>query len=157
MAKLYEIDEKLALAIEWGCDEDGVILDEAEINKLVASRDEKVESIGLYYKNMLSDAEAYKAEKESFVSKEKIARNKAESLKEYLTRALNGQKFKTTKLNVGYRKSEAVSIVDEESIPADYLKEAKPTIDKAKIKAELKAGKTVSGCELQTKNNIQIK
>ena len=157
MANLYEIDEKLALAIEWGCDEDGVLLDEAEINKLVASRDEKVESIGLYYKNMLSDAEAYKAEKESFSSKEKVARNKAESLKAYLNRALNGKKFKTTKLSVGYRKSEAVSIVDEESIPADYLKEAKPTIDKEKIKAELKAGKTVRGCELQTKNNIQIK
>lgn len=157
MANLYEIDEKLALAIEWGCDEDGVLLDEAEINKLVASRDEKVESIGLYFKNMLSDAEAYKTEKESFASKEKIARNKAESLKAYLNRALNGQKFKTTKLSVGYRKSEAVSIVDEDSIPADYLKEAKPTIDKAKIKAELKAGKTVIGCELLTKNNIQIK
>lgn len=162
MATLYEIDTQILDCIDT---ESGEIIDEAKLNALQIERDQKIENVALWVKNLESDAAAYKAEKEAFDAKEKAAKNKAESLRNWLTYALDGQKLKTTKVNVTYRKSESVYIENEEAFIEyaeridrdDLLTYKAPTPNKTAIKAELKNGVELFGCALVEKQNIQIK
>lgn len=154
MASLYEIDNAILECVDT---ETGEILDAERLNELQIERESKIESVALWYKNLLSDAQAYKAEKESFAEKEKVAKNKAESIKKYLDNALQGESFKTTKVAVSFRKSEQVNIEDGTELPEEYLRFKEPEPDKTKIKQALKEGINVSGCSLVENQNIQIK
>ena len=83
--------------------------------------------------------------------REKACKNKAESLKRYLQSALGGEKFKTAKVSISYRKSESAKIPDE------YLKYLEPEVKKTDLKKAIKAGETFEGVSLVEKQNIQIK
>lgn len=151
---LYEINEQLLNLTDH---ETGEIADFEQFEALQLERDEKIENIGLWIKNLNAEAAAYKAEKDAFAEKQKRAENKAESLKKYLDSVLAGSKFKTTKLEVSYRKSTSVSI-DESRLPAEYLQEVVSyKVDKRDIGDKLKSGEVIEGAELVTSNNIQIK
>lgn len=154
MSTLYEIDA----AILNCCDaETGEIIDADALDALMMEREAKIENIALYIKNLTADAAAYKAEKEAFAAREAQAANKADRLKKYLTAALNGQKFSTSRCAVGFRRSEKVEIDEESVIPAEYMNETvKRTPDKTAIKA-IKAGREISGCRLVENQNISIK
>lgn len=155
MANLYEINRELLDCIDL---ETGEIIETDKFDELQIEREEKIENIVLWYKNLLSDAEAYKAEKEAFAAKEKAVKNKAESLKNYLDSALKGQKFKTVKAEVTYRKSTSVEIIDEEKIPEQYLRTVTTVSpDKTEIAKLLKVGELVEGAVLKENSNIQIK
>ena len=155
MANLYEINEQLLNLTD---SETGEITDWSAFEALQLARDEKIENIALYHKNLLAEAAALKAEEKSFAERRKRAENKAESLKRYLDSALQGQKFNTTKVAISYRKSTSVE-VDETKLPANWLREIPAThvVDKVEIAKALKAGETVEGATLITNNNIQIK
>lgn len=155
MSSLYEINKQLLEATDL---ETGEIIDTDRFDQLQMERDDKLENIALWYKNLLSDAEAFKAEKNNFAEREKAAKSKADSLKKYLDTNLNGQKFSTVKVNVSYRKSTSVEVIDQEAIPAEYLRTFTTTApDKAEIAKALKVGEFVEGVELKETNNIQIK
>lgn len=154
MASLYEIDNAILECVDL---ETGEILDAERLNELQIERESKLESVALWYKNILSDAAAYKAEKDSFAEKEKVAKNKAESIKRYLDNALQGENFKTTKVAVSFRKSEQVDIEEGAELPEEYLRFKEPEADKTKIKQALKEGIKVLGCSLVENRNIQIK
>lgn len=157
MASLYELTYALA-SFDFEIDEEtGEILNGEELDELEIERDEKIENIALWIKNLLSDAEAYKREKENFMKKEQTAKKKAEHLKTYLTMCLNGEKFKTDRVQISWRRSEAVEILDPEKIPKGWLVEQEPKIDKAGIKAALKDGEEIPGAELKEKTSIQIR
>ena len=100
----------------------------------------KVENIALWIKNLLSDAEAIKAEKNKLAERQKSCENKAKSLKEYLNTYLGGQKFKTPKVSISYRKSESVEVTDISKVDKEYLKAIEPEVDKTKIKKAMKDG-----------------
>lgn len=154
MSSLYEINEQLLNLTD---SETGEITDWSAFEALQLARDEKIENIALYHKNLLAEAAALKAEEKSFAERRKRAENKAESLKRYLDSALQGQKFNTTKVAISYRKSTSVE-VDETKLPASYLQEVVTyKIDKRDIGEKLKAGETIEGATLITKDNIQIK
>ena len=119
--------------------------------------DDKVEGIALWIKDLLSDAAAIKAEKDKLNERQKVCENKAKNLKEYLSGFLAGQKFKTPRVAISYRKSESVNVSDIWKIPDDYLKYKDPEPDKTKIKSALKAGVSIPGVELIENRNIQIK
>lgn len=151
---LYEINEQLLNLTDI---ETGEIEDWSAFEALQMARDEKIENIALYHKNMLAEAAALKAEEKSFAERRKRAENKAESLKKYLATSLNGSKFNTTRVAISYRKSTSVE-VDESKLPASYLQEVVTyKIDKRDIGEKLKAGETIEGATLITKDNIQIK
>lgn len=95
--KLYEIDAKIMECID---DETGEILDSEQLEQLEMERDAKIESVGLWIKNLAAEADAIKTEKNNLAAREKIARNKIDRLKEYLAYALDGEKFKTSRLSV---------------------------------------------------------
>ena len=87
---LYEIDKAIT---DLADPETGEITDFEALDNLQMARDQKIENIACYYKNLVSDAEAIKAEKEALAERQKVAENKAARLKEYLSYALHGEKF----------------------------------------------------------------
>lgn len=157
MATLYELNEQLA-NFEFEIDEEtGEILNADALDDITLARDEKIENIALFIKNLKSDAEAYKKEKESFYAKEKAAKNKAERLKEYLEAMLMGEKFKSDRVMISYRKSESLEILPDAEIAEIYLKYKEPEVDKMALKEAIKAGAEIDGVTLVSKSNMQIK
>lgn len=157
MATLYELNQKFN-EFEFEIDEEtGEILNAEELDEIELERNEKLENIGLWIKNLESDAEAYKREKDSFAEKERVAKNKIESLKKYLNFVLDGDTFKSDRVNITYRKSSAVNIIDEYIVPKKYFIKQAPKLDKKAIRDALKSGKKVKGAEIIEKENIQIK
>lgn len=151
---LYEIEHEIMSCVD---EETGEIIDLAKLEALEMERDKKIENIALYVKNLNADAAAYKAEKDSFAQRQKVAENKAASLKNYLTNFLAGVPYKSTRVAVSFRASETVDVYDMSLIPEDYLKFAEPTADKTAIKKCMKEGITIPGATLVQNSNIQIK
>ncbi len=155
MANLYEINAEIAACID---PETGEIIDVERLMGLQMDFNTKIGNIARWIKNLRSDAEAYKKEKEAFADREKKARTKEESLKNLLKDTLQGGSFKDNQVEITFRKSTQVQVEDENQIPQQFLRvkvEREP--DKTKIAAALKAGEEVSGCTLVQNKTIQIK
>ena len=164
MASLYEIEQAMLECLDL---ETGEVIDTEMLDALRMERTAKLESVTLWIKNLEADVEAYKAEMESFAARRKAAERKIESLKDYLTKALGGEKFSTTKCAVSFRRSEKVEILNEDHFRSwavmnhrpDLLTIAEPKISLTAVKNALKDGELLdgSGAELVQRNNIQIK
>ena len=155
MANLYEIDKAILDCVD--C-ETGEIIDQELLDALMMERSEKIESVALWVKNLESDAAAYKAEKEAFANREKQATEKAKRLKEWLARVCEGEKFTTTKCAVSFRTSEAVEIAEGAAIPGEYMRtKTVSEPDKTALKAALKSGVEVEGCQIVQKLNTSIR
>lgn len=156
---LYEIDQAILNCVDA---ETGEIIDADALNALEMERDAKIENVALWIKNLLSNADQMKAERDALAKRERSARNKAESLKRYLSAHLNGKGFDSPRVAARFRESEAVEVSDVGEIAkmddADqYLKYADPEPNKAAIKRALKNGVKVPGCSLAKRRYIQIK
>ena len=101
---LYDIEKEIMECID---EETGEIIDIEKLDALTMERDTKIENICLWIKNLKADAVALKAEKDHFAARQKAAENKAESLTKYISNFLNGDKYKSARVTVSYRKSEA--------------------------------------------------
>ena len=137
--------------------ETGEIIDIEKLDQLQMDRDVKIENTALFIKNLLSDADQIREEEKKLADRRRVCENKANRLKEYLSGYLAGEKFKTPRVAISYRKSESVNVSDIGKIPDDYLKYKDPEPDKTKIKSALKAGVSIPGVELIENRNIQIK
>lgn len=154
---LYEINEAIA-NFEFSIDEEtGEILNAMQLDELNMARDVKAENVALFIKNLKAEAEAIKAEEKALATRRKHTERKAQSLTDYLQYCLDGDKLKTAKVAVSYRKSEQVECSDISMVSGEYLRVKEPELDKAKIKKAIKAGEEVAGCSLVEKQNIQIK
>lgn len=154
MATLYEINHGIMDCVDM---ETGEIIDAEKLASLQINRKDKIENIALYIKNLRADAAAYKAEKDEFAYRQKVAENKAESLTEYLASILSGEKVKADRFSILYRKSQSVAITDSDSVPDDYKIKQEPKIDKVAIKKAIKDGAEIAGAKLVDKQNIVIK
>lgn len=158
---LYEIQDNIRQAIEQGFNEEtGEIFDASDIEALQIQRDEKIESIALYIKDLTAEANAIKAEKTALAKRQQTAENRAESLRRYLAKWLDGQKFKTARVAISYRKSQTVELIDGldvNQLPQQFLREIAPEVDKTALKDALKEGKEIYGAYLQEHINTIIK
>ena len=154
MATLYEIDSNIQNLIDL---ETGEIADFEAFEALQMDRVQKIEGIALWHKNLVSDAEQYKAEKLAFAEKQSQAEKKAESLKNLLDMALGGETFKSVKVNMSYRKSKAVEVMDVDFLPRKYLKIVPKSADKVALKKAIESGTKIRGVSLVEKLNLQIK
>jgi len=156
--KLYEIPGEITDLLD---PETGEITDEEALGKLLRKWNNGVEWLALEVKNSLAEAEALKKEKEAFAQRQKTAENRAKHLKEYIAFLLNGEKFKTDRVQISFRKSEQVQTDEEFMLWAmehsAYLRFKEPEIDKAALKDALKEGIEVPHACLVEKENIQIK
>lgn len=156
---LYEIEQEIMSCVDM---ESGEVIDFEKLDALTMERDQKIENIALWVKNLEADAKAYKEEKDNFAQKQKSAENKAKSLKEYLSRFLDGTAYKSTKVNVSFRTSKAVDVFDISALMTmddcdNYLKYKEPEPDKTAIKNAIASGVNVPGCQIVENQNIQIK
>jgi hypothetical protein len=159
MPSLYEINQAIIDCLD---SETGEVIDPEALDALAMQKDEKIEGIALWIKNLRSDALAYKAEEEAFAKRRKAAEKKADSLSQYLANVLEGQKFNTAKCAISVRRSEKLYISDEDCawafLPRAYVRER--TIyepDKMAIKEAIKSGIDINGCRLVESLNAQIK
>lgn len=159
--KLFDIAQEIEACVIDGENavntETGEVIDRAALDALQMDFNDKAENIALWIKNLDAEADAVKNQKLIFAARQKAVENKRDSLKEYLATCLQGKAFKTDKVKVSYRKSEVITVQNIEKVPTEFLKYSAPTVDKAEVKKEIKAGKAVPGCALETKQNIQIK
>ena len=152
---LYQIEAEMLTCIS----EDGEVIDLEKLDALTMERNTKVSNIACWIKDLKAEAEAIKAEKQNLDKRQKVAENKAASLKDYLAGFLNGEKYKDARVSISYRKSTAVQIdedMDIKRLPEEYLK---VTVEPSKtaIKEALTNGVAVEGCTLIENNNIQIR
>lgn len=159
--KLFEINEAIERCVIDGENvvdtETGEVLDVEALDNLKMAFSEKAENIAMFIRNLDAEVTALKEQKNIFAARQKAAENKRDSLKEYLAMCLQGKPFKTDRVKVGFRKSEAVKITEQDKVPESYLVYSAPTVDKAGVKKALKSGETVPGCVLEEKQNIQVK
>lgn len=156
---LYEIDREIKKLIDY---ETGEILDFKQFESLNLEWDAKIENLALYYKNLIAESEALKIEKNAFAEREKVAKNKAESIKNYLSVLLDGNSKKFTKVNISFRKSKSIEIEDSFMNWAkchypNFLKITEPIADKTAIKNAIENGQHLEFAKLVENNNIQIK
>lgn len=148
--KLYEIDNAILDCIDL---ETGEVIDTERLDALQIERDAKIENVALWIKDLKAEAEAIKAEKQALAERQRVAENKAESLKKWLAYALDGQKFSTAKCAVSFRKTEKVEISDVGMIRLmkehdELLTYKDPEPNKTAIKQALKDGLSIQGVQL---------
>ena len=157
--KLYEIDNAILECIDL---ETGEIIDIDKLNELQLERETKIENVALWIKDLKAEAEAIKAEKMALAARQKVAENKAESLKKWLAYALDGQKFKTAKCSVSFRNTESVEVTPEglEALMKEHdelLTYKYPEPNKTAIKQAIKDGLNVQGVQLVQNTSTIIK
>ena len=159
---LYEIDQQILALVD---PETGEILDYEAFSDLKMAREEKIEGMALWHKNLTAEAAAIKAEESNLATRRKALEKKAESLKQYLSDLLSGTKFSTARVACSFRKSKSVEILDEaafiqkmqETQHFEYLKFSPPTVNRTEITNAIKDGKEVPGAQLIEKNSLSIK
>ena len=152
--KLYEIDAAIMDCIDL---ETGEVVDAEKLTPLQMEREQKVENVALWVKDLDAEAKAIRAEEQSFAERRRALESKAESLRSWLASALNGEKFGTTKVAITFRRTKSVQVDDVFKLDDEFVKYAEPKPDKAAIKKALEAGQTIEGAELVENLSMSIK
>lgn len=154
MASLYSINAAILDCVDL---ETGEIIDIEQLQALQMEREQKIENVALWYKNLLSDAEQYAAEEAAFKKKKQAAQAQAERVKAYLLDALQGEKYKSTRVNISYRNSSRVVVEDVLNLPPRFVRFADPEPNKTEIMAAIKNGEEVNGARIESSQSIIIK
>lgn len=161
---LYEINREIEQLIENAVDtETGeLILDQQELYEFELAWNEKIENLALYIKNLNAEARELKAEEQTLASRRKSAENKSERLTAYLDDMLHGDPFKTSKVEVTYRRSTVVQVDDEfvdwaMSSDERFLRYKQPEPDKRLIGEMLRMGQSVPHAALVSELRMTIK
>lgn len=163
MAKLYELDQKINELIANSIDPETGEVSDGFIEKLDAlnmERNEKIDNIMRLYKNLISDVAGWEAEEKRLSELKKSAKNRAESLKNYLSRYMEAgvEKFTSEHGKIGWRKSEKVVVQDVDTLPEEFKKvKVEVKADLISLKNALKEDRKIDGVSLEEHQNIQIK
>ncbi|WP_315452160.1 siphovirus Gp157 family protein [uncultured Selenomonas sp.] len=153
MSALYEIQEDILSCIDL---KTGEIIDVERLHGLQMERRQKIRNIACWIKNLLADARAYEEEEKTFAARKTAAKNKADSLKQYLSDCLHGEKIQDKEFSIGWRKSQRIHIDEGAVIPAAYLIPVPDKVDKQSLKDALRQGVLLPEITLMEYNNIQI-
>ena len=163
MRPLYEIDQAILDCVDM---ETGEILDAERLDALQMEREQKLEGVALWVKDLKAEAEAVKAEADKLTARKKALDNKIESIKTWLAAALNGEKLKTARCNVYQTHSQKVVIDDEKALidmfmtspfGEKFLRMKEPEIDKVALKDSMKQGYEFEFAHLETTESVVIK
>ena len=163
MKALYEIDQEIMDCVD---PETGEILDTDKLNALQMEREQKLEGVALWIKDMNAEADAVKAEADKLTARKKALDNKVAALKQWLLMALDGQKLKTPRCNVYQTHSQKVVIDDEKALidmfmttpfGEKFLRIKEPEIDKNALKDSMKQGFEFEFAHLEETESVVIK
>ena len=161
---IYEIDNSIKQLLEEVDPETGeLIVDTDALDALMMEREKKIENVACYIKNLTSDAKQLKDEEKALAERRQAAEKKAERLRDYLTYALQGQKFQTAKCAVSFRKTQSVEVDDaftewaQKSGNDNLLRYKLPEVNKVAVKALLTEGAEIPCARLVTNVSMTIK
>lgn len=163
--RLYELATGLEEVINGGMifsEETGeIIFDSDNLDELEMALNDKLESCGLYIKNLEADVTALKNEIDALQARRKAAEGKVARMREYVLGCMEiaaQNRLETPKVVLSQRKSQYVEIEDVLQVPEDYKTiEEVTNVDKAAIKNAIKNGANISGCELKERINLHVK
>lgn len=164
---LYEIDRALEELVAKAVDPETGVFDgdSSAWEDLVMAREEKIENIALYIKNLRAEATALLQEEQNLRRRREIIENKVGWLWKNLQASLGGQDYETARASVRFKKNPpSVAIRDEsrtmawaqESCP-DAIQFSRPTLSKGTLLRLLKDGEEVPGCELVQNVRMEVK
>ena len=158
---LYEIAQEMASLID---QETGELKDYEAFEALQMARDEKIDNMAKWILDLEAEAKMVKERADELAKRAQNAKKKAERLREFLQEYLGGEKRKTADYTIGYRRTEAVEITDEDRAIAwlmdndeDALTYQNPKISKTAVKEILKSGREVPGAELVERQSMSVR
>ena len=163
MRPLYEIDAEILACVD---QETAEIIDPAKLDALQMEREEKLEGVALWIKDLNAEAEAVKAEADKLTARRKAVENRVTALKAWLVKALDGRKLKTARCSVYTQVRQRVNVIDEQSVvnyiqthykePEKFLRFSLPEIRKDAVKEEMKNA-DIPGVTLEASESVVIK
>ena len=163
MRALYEIDQDILDCVDT---ETGEILDTKKLDALQMEREDKLEGVALWIKDLRAEAWAVKEEADKLLARKRALDNKIAALKSWLLIALDGQKLKTPRCSVYYTHTPKLSVEDEEKLigflktldePERFLRFKEPELKRDDIKKALKDGTIIPGASLEETESVVIK
>ena len=167
---IYDIDARIAALSNAA--EDDMLIDEETgelmtvaqaLDALRMEREEKIENVACWVKNLIAEADAIKEEETNLAKRRKAAETKAANLKAWLIAALTREdgttdSLKTARVAVSVKRNPPRTVVDDALIPSIY-KVANTTYlaNKELIKRDLLAGGDVPGAHLEYGKSVIIK
>jgi len=159
--KLYEINQQIEDLLNNVDPETGeALFDAGALDALMLEREEKIEQVALAVKNITAEANAIAQEIRTLTERKRVLENKAESIRDYLQRQLDGAKFQTPKVAISYRNTKSVDINEAkfwEGNPSGLYVRQKLEPDKTAIREGLEHGVNIPGAEIVTKTSMQVK
>lgn len=156
--KLYEIDADIENCLDLETGE----FDDIKFNALQQERTDKINGVICMYKNTVAFAKALKEQEDAFKERRQSAEKQAESLKNFISRALDGEKFESVDGSASFRKSKSVVVSDDfvrwaqDNDRDDLLTYKEPTANKTAIKDAINAGEEMPA-EIVENLNLTIK
>lgn len=159
---LYHINVAIMALVD---PETGEILNYEAFEALQMEREEKIENMALWHKNLTAEKNAIRAEEINLATRRKDIEAKIEKLEANIKEALGGEKFSTPRVVCSFRSSQKVEIQDEaafirkmqDSLHYEYLSYKAPEVNRKAITQAIKAGQTVEGAELVKNISLSIK
>ena len=150
--RIWSIDKRIEECVD---KETGEILKEELLEELERNKEELLEDAALTIKNLNAELDALRNEIKQMIERKQRAERNIDTLKKVLKESLNGEKIKTARVSISYRKTQIVQITNLDKIPQEYIK-IKKEADKTAIKKALKTGE-VEGAEVIQNTSIIIK
>lgn len=129
------------------------------LDGLAEERKQKISNVACWYKSLVAETEAIKAEKQNLAKRQQALERKSENLKKYLEYALHGEKFEDARCKISYRSSESITFAegfDYTKLPEEFQK---VTVEprKTELKKAIKEGQGFAGVFLQKNISTIIK
>lgn len=163
---LYEINEAIENALIKSINEETGEVDferyEAELAELQIAKDEKIKNTALLIINLRAEAEDLAEQEKKFKQKKQRVQNLEKRIFERLQLDLNGESFKCTEVEIKYRKSNRVEVINDVDFELfaidhpEYIKPFKIEADKTAIKKAITDGIEIPGCAIVEIQNMQI-
>ena len=156
---IYELTEQAAqlyALLESGEIDEQIFNDTLE----AMGAEEKIKNVCYVIKQLEADAKMLKEEKDKLAAKQQTAENGAKRLRAKLLDFMNITNSKKAKVDIftlNVVETKSVNITDESKIPAIFLIEQPPKIDKTAIKKAIAEGETVAGAEIQINEGVRLK
>lgn len=136
---------------------------EDTLEAIIGQFEVKAQSVIAYIKNQEITEKMLEGHIRRMTGKLKAVKAQNQSLKDYLARNMQAAGITEIKADDGtfkasFRKSEAVVILDEAQIPAEFMREAvKTEPDKTAIRKAIESGRQVAGAKIEGRKNLQIR
>lgn len=136
---------------------------EDTLEAVIGQFEVKAQSVIAYIKNQEITEKMLEGHIGRMTGKLKAVKARNQSLKDYLARNMQAAGITEIKADDGtfkasFRKSEAVVILDEAQIPAEFMREAvKTEPDKTAIRKAIESGREVAGAKIEGRKNLQIR